>query len=128
MTAVAPVLQSAAPGAPIMNYSGGVVVSTWGGLADNSTPGTGLQAANFILNSAQVVGTFGVMGSVQIEGSNDGVNWAILPDINDTPAVLTSAGVVFFKESTVWVRPYVTAGDETTDLTVVMSLRRQPNG
>lgn len=125
MAAIVGVLQSASPGAPIMNYSGGVVVDTWSALLNNSTPGTPLQAANFIVNSVQVTGDFGVGGSINLEGSNDGINWAIMPDINDNAATWTTGGIKFFKESTVWVRPNVTAGDGTTSLKMIVSLRKQ---
>lgn len=128
MAAVKGTLQSASGGAPIMNYSGGVVVDTWAAMPSNSTPGDPLQASNFVVNSAQVLGTFGVGGSVNLEGSNDGVNWTILPDINNNAATWTSASVKFFRESTVYVRPNVTAGDGTTSLTMIVSLRRQANG
>jgi hypothetical protein len=65
----------------------------------------------------QVTGTFGAAGSVQMEGSNDGVNWIILPG----SAALTAAG--FFAPATAgvrpkFIRPNVTAGDGTTALTV----------
>lgn len=66
----------------------------------------------------QVTGTFGAGGSVQIEGSNDGVNWIILPGV----VALVAAG--FFAPPTAGVRPKfvrcnVTAGDGTTALTVI---------
>lgn len=66
---------------------------------------------------AQVTGTFGTGGSIQLEGSNDRVNWVKL-----SPAALTSAG--FFaalgtNERPKFVRPNVTGGDATTSLNVV---------
>lgn len=69
----------------------------------------------------QVTGTFGAAGSVQIEGSNDGVNWIILG------AALTAAG--FFAGLGVgvrpkFIRPNVTAGDGTTALTVTGFLKK----
>lgn len=65
----------------------------------------------------QVTGTFGSGGSVQMEGSNDGFNWVKL-----SPTALTSAG--FFaalgvNERPKYVRPNCTAGDATTNLTIV---------
>jgi hypothetical protein len=64
----------------------------------------------------QVTGTFGVSGSVQIEGSNDGANWVKL-----TPAALTAAGLfagLGVTERPRFIRPNVTAGDGSTALTV----------
>lgn len=64
----------------------------------------------------QASGTFGSGGSVQLEGSNDGVNWVKL-----SPAALTSAGMTTTlgaEERPRYIRPNVTAGDGTTSLTV----------
>jgi hypothetical protein len=120
----------ASPQAAIKGYGGGVVAVTWASLKDDSVPGDGFQAANWVASSFQVVGTFGVGGSISLEGSNDGTNWAVVPDINGNPATLTASGgpgIVFLAESPIWLRANVTAGDETTDLTAIVALRRQPN-
>lgn len=74
----------------------------------------------------QVSGTFGVAGSVQIEGSDDGVNFIKL-----TPAALVAAG--FFAPLAVNERPKflrcnVTAGDGTTALTVTGFLKKMRPG
>lgn len=64
-----------------------------------------------------VTGTFGVGGSVQIEGSNDGTNWFKL-----SAAAVTSAGIVAplgATERPKFIRPNVTAGDGTTAITVI---------
>lgn len=66
---------------------------------------------------ATATGTFGAAGSVQLEGSNDGVNWFKL-----SAAALTSAGAFGSLASTeqpLYIRPNATAGDNTTSLTVV---------
>lgn len=67
--------------------------------------------------SAIVTGTFGVAGSVRLEGSNDGVNWFAL-----SPTALVAAGSfapLGAAEHPKFIRPNVTAGDGTTALTVV---------
>ena len=84
-------------------------------------------AEDWLTASFQVAGTFGAGGSVQMEGSNDGVNWSILPGT----AALTAAG--FFAPMTVNVRPKyircnVTAGDGTTSLTVTGFLKKHRIG
>jgi hypothetical protein len=64
----------------------------------------------------QATGSFGEDGSVQIEGSNDGVNFYAL-----SPAALTSPGVFASlgeQEFPAYLRPHVTAGDATTAITV----------
>lgn len=65
----------------------------------------------------QAFGTFGAAGSVQLEGSNDGLNWGKL-----SPAALTAAGCfapLGNNENPKYIRPHVTAGDGTTSLTVI---------
>lgn len=62
-------------------------------------------------------GTIGVSGSVQIEGSNDGVTWQKL-----SPAALTALPGMFVlgvTERPKYIRPNVTAGDGTTAITVI---------
>jgi hypothetical protein len=66
--------------------------------------------------SFQVAGTFGMAGSVSLEGSNDGTTWVAL-----SPAALTAAGffaALGIMEHPRFIRPNVTAGDGTTSLTV----------
>lgn len=74
----------------------------------------------------QVTGTFGAAGSVQIEGSNDNVNWVKL-----SPAALTAAGLfagLGVTERPKYLRPNVTAGDGTTALTITGFLKKQRPG
>lgn len=61
-------------------------------------------------------GTFGAAGSIQLEGSNDGVNWFKL-----SPAALTAAGsfTLAVNECPKYIRPNCTAGDGTTAITVI---------
>lgn len=119
-------LSSASPSAPIMGYSGPTVLATWTALA-NAITGDSLQTGNFIASSAQVSGTFGVAGSIQLEGSNDGVNWLILPDADLILAIWTQAYIKFFRDSPMWLRPRVTNGDGTTALSIKLVLRRWGN-
>ena len=68
--------------------------------------------------SAQVGGTFGVGGSVSIEGSNDGVNYRVLTDPQGNALTFTSANLEAVSEVTRFIRGRVTAGDGTTAITV----------
>lgn len=72
----------------------------------------------------QVAGTFGVGGSVNIEGSNNGVAWAVLADPQGNPLTFTAARIEQVLESPRFIRPIVTAGDGTTNLTVNVFCRR----
>ena len=88
---------------------------TWPAII-NGNQGNGY-AGDWLTAYFQVTGTFGVAGSVQMEGSNDGANWILLPGT----IALTAAGL--FAPMTVnvrpkFIRPNVTAGDGTTALTV----------
>lgn len=88
----------------------------WAALA-NGDAGDKWQLPPFRTAFFQVFGTFGVGGSVQLEGSNDGLNWGKL-----SPAALTAAGVfasLANNEAPKYIRPNVTAGDGTTALEVI---------
>lgn len=72
----------------------------------------------------QATGTFGSGGSVQLEGSNDGVTWVKL-----SPAALTGAGAfapLGAAEKPRYLRPNVTAGDGTTAIVVTGTLSFAP--
>lgn len=75
--------------------------------------------------TVQVLGTFGAGGSVNIEGSNDGgTTWAILNDTRgETTGVLTFTGadIRTINEVPELIRANVTAGDGTTNLTVIIN-------
>lgn len=93
----------------------------WKNLALNDT-GQGWQLRPYRSAFFQAIGTFGAGGSVQLEGSNDGTNWGKL-----SPAALTAAGVfaaLANNEVPKYIRPNVTAGDGTTDITVIGSALR----
>lgn len=74
--------------------------------------------------SVQVTGTFGTGGSVVIEGSNDGVNYFPLTNpAGATGLAFTTAGLKQVLEACIYMRPRVTAGDGTTNVSVVALLR-----
>jgi hypothetical protein len=105
------------------NYTHSTVafVSKWENLQNGDT-GEPRSAVQFTDRSVQVFGTFGVGGSVTIEGSNDGVNWAVLTDPQGNDLVISTAKIELISEATVYVRPVV-GGDGTTDLTVLILLK-----
>lgn len=95
---------------------------SWPTLA-NGDDGTPVEKPDYTDRSAQVVGTFGAAGTVVIEGSNDGTNYATLNDAQGNPISLTAAAIKQIVELTRYVRPRVTGGDGTTSLTVTMLMR-----
>lgn len=99
----------------------------WETLTTTNDTGGALDAAGATIKSVQVTGTFGAGGTVVIQGSNDGTNYVTLNDNQDNPLSLTSAGIESIQENTRYVRPFVSAGDGTTDLDVTMVVVRRGN-
>lgn len=104
---------------------GSVSIYTWSPLTTTNTDGAAIGAIQFADRSVQVSGTFGAGGSLSIQGSNDGSNWFTLNNAQGTAATFTSAGLKQVVELPRYIRPFVSAGDGTTSLTVVMVARRQ---
>lgn len=95
----------------------------WASLA-NGDDGTPFAPGDFVDLSVQVVGTFGAGGTIVVEGSNDGVNYATLNNAQGSPISLTAAGLKQVVEACLWIRPRVTAGDGTTALVATLYARR----
>jgi hypothetical protein len=97
----------------------------WAGLT-NGAVGAAIPSTmvGFPDRTIQVEGTFGVGGTVQLQGSNDGVNFRELNDPFGTPISITAGSVRQVTEAVDQMQPSVTAGDATTTLTVTMFLRR----
>lgn len=96
-------------------------LAIWAGLL-NGDDGAPYEVGDFKNVSVQAVGTFGAAGSVQMEGSNDSVNWALLG------AAKTAAAVYQLTDAPRLIRPHVTAGDGTTALVVTLYARRDRIG
>lgn len=92
---------------------------TWTPLL-NGDVGDAFELSDFADKSVQVDGTFGVGGSVTLQGSNDLVNWYALSDPQGVALTFTAAGLKAVGPATRYVRPNVTAGDGTTSLTVTL--------
>lgn len=92
---------------------------------DDSTPVESVSQYDRL--SVQVSGTFGVGGSVAVEGSHDGSTWFALPGVNGTAIAITAAGGAVVAMDSCGVRKArcrVTAGDGTTSLTTSIYLRK----
>lgn len=74
--------------------------------------------------TVQVFGTFGAGGTMTFEGSNDGVNFVTLNDAFNNALTLTAASMKEITEVAIQTRPHITAGDGTTNLTVVCFYRK----
>jgi hypothetical protein len=95
---------------------------TWTGLL-NTDDGAPADWVDYSDRCFQVTGTFGAGGSVTIQGSNDGTNWASLADPQGNALVFTSQRIEQALELPRFVRPLVTAGDGTTSLTVTLCMK-----
>lgn len=102
---------------------GTVVLMTWSGLLNGDT-GAGAQWVDYSDRCIQVTGTFGAGGSVTIQGSNDGTNWAALSDPQGNALTFTATKIEQALELPRYVRPSVTAGDGTTNLVVTICMRK----
>lgn len=109
--------------ATISDIRAGIVSITWTGLLNTDT-GSVVDRVEFADRSVQVIGTFGAGGSCRIEGSNDGTNWAALTDPQGNDLNITAAKIEAVTENALYVRPNITAGDGTTNLSVIIVGRR----
>lgn len=107
------------PGEPLVDHA---TLVTWAGLLNGDT-GEPVNLSDFPDRTVQFLGTFGTGGSVTFEGSNNKTNWVALTDPQGNAITKTAAGMEFVTETPLWVRPNVTAGDGSTDLTVIMFAR-----
>src|SRR5271169_3339519 len=100
------------------------VTDTWTSLTNTNTTGDGAGYAGSGQRTIQVTGTFGAGGTCIVEGTLDNTNWFQLNDLGGTALSFSANGLKGIREDVVAVRPRVTAGDGTTSLTAVMTVRR----
>lgn len=104
------------------SLNGSCFIATWEGLqlGDDGQP---IELPMFSDRSVQVTGVFGAAGSVRIEGSIDGTNYAPLTDAQGNELDISAAKIEAITELVRYVRPRVIAGDGTTLLNVAMLLK-----
>jgi len=100
-----------------------VNTGVWTALANGDT-GAPFEIPGAADRSVQIGGTFGAGGTCVIEGSNDGVTYFTLNNIQGTALSATSAALKGVAEITRYIRPRVSAGDGTTSITVTLLARR----
>lgn len=106
-----------------ITYERGAALVTWTGLLNGDT-GAPVFLPDYPDRTVQVTGTFGVGGSVTLQGSNAGVTYAALTDPQGNAITKTAAAIETVTETPKYTQPNVTAGDGTTSLTVTMFCRR----
>lgn len=100
-------------------------VVTWSNLQPSDT-GEAFEFVQWADRSVQVAGDFGAGGAVVLEGTLDGVNYHTLTDAQGALLSFSAASrqLRLVSELPRWVRPRVTAGDGSTNLTVTLLVRR----
>lgn len=98
------------------------ILATWSDMAFGDVGNT-LPFSQYADKSVQVIGTFGVGGSLVIEGSNDGVNFATLTDVQGNDLNFLTAKIETVTEATLVVRPRVAGGDGSTSISVILLAR-----
>lgn len=116
--------------------SGGIdaLVMQWVGLL-NGDMGQAVQRPDLADKTVQFEGTFGAGGNATIEGSNDSVtgavldgNWHALSNPEGGQIGSSTGAITQVMESTRWIRPHITTGDATTNITVTVVARRTMRG
>lgn len=98
------------------------IIATWANLA-NGDDGEPIKFSQYADKSVQVIGTFGVGGTLLLEGSNNGTDWGTLTDPQGNNLSFATAKIEMVTEATLFVRPRVSAGDVTTSLTVILLMK-----
>lgn len=96
---------------------------TWTGLL-NGDDGDPVSVPGAFLKTIQFNGTFGVGGTIVLEGSVDGTNYVQLTDLQGNNISKTSSALEGVQEFVLFVRPRVTAGDGSTDLKAYLAIKR----
>lgn len=107
--------------------SRGVLRITWANLANGDT-GAWFDVGSYGDVSLQVFGTLGVGGNLRVQGTNEGTaaNPTTLNDPQGNALDIAVAKMEQKLEVSGQIRPNITAGDGTTDLTMVMHCKRNP--
>lgn len=107
----------------------GVFTTQWNPLTTTDADGAPSSNARFSDRSVQVSGTFGAGGSVSIQGTNQvdaaglPINWLTLTDQAGVALAITAASIRTILQVSRFIRPFVTGGDGTTNLTVTITAK-----
>jgi hypothetical protein len=114
----------------VTRSAGDVVLYQWTGML-NGDYGAAIQVPALADRSVQILGTLGTGGSVRIHGSNKpapvettDTDWAVLTDPQGNDLNIASLKAESITEPMLWIRPKVTAGDGTTNLTIIILFRK----
>ena len=98
------------------------MVVNWENLA-NGDDGLPIDFSQYSDRIVQVLGTFGLGGSVRLEGSINGTDYNVLTDPQGNSLDISMASIEAVTELVRYVRPRVTAGDGSTNLSVYLLIK-----
>ena len=100
-------------------------VVTWSSLTTTDSEGDPISLVEWGDRCVQGVLT-GTTATLELQGSNDGTNWATLTDVHDTAlSIIVDGNLYQVAEVPIYVRPAITGGgDGTTDIDVVLVCSR----
>lgn len=85
--------------------------ASWGPFAANADVGTPITIPAHVRElTVQTVGSFGTALAIQLQGSNDNVNYSQLKDTSNTAISMTDTSVVRWANPPRYVKPVATAG------------------
>jgi hypothetical protein len=108
-----------------------VVKFFWETLTTTNDRGAPIPASfmDYVDRTTQVTGTFGAGGNMRVQGSNDdGTTYAALSDAQGNALNMAAAAIELISEVSLLTRPFISAGDGTTDLDVSIVCRRSRSG
>lgn len=111
----------------VTRISGNAIKFFWEALTTTNDRGAPIPEAfmDYADRTVQVTGTFGAAGNLRVQGSNDdGTTYAALSDAQGNALDIGAAKIELIAEAALLTRPFVTAGDGTTDLDVSIVCRR----
>ena len=106
---------------------GSVLKVTWETMTTTNDTGVAVALSKYADKTVTFTGTFGTGGTIKFQGSNDGTNWFDLTDPQGNAVSKTSASIEVVTENPLQVRPFVSAGDGTTDLDCILIARLSNN-
>lgn len=105
-----------------------VLKITWEAITTTNDVGNWIKIPDYPDKTVQIVGNFGTGGILDIEGSNDGTNAAILTDTRGNSITKTAAYLGSMAENPLYIRPKLSAGTGAVDLDIIVIARRNLRG
>jgi len=100
-----------------------ILLVSWLGLA-NGDEGEPFTLGQYADRSIHILGTFGAGGTVELHGSNNRSDYALLSDNQGDNLSFLTGALSQILEITLDVKPVVTAGDGTTAINAYLLVKR----